>query len=375
MLGTFIGLVLIILALHDSFETLVLPRRVIRRWRLTRLYFRTAWNFWRRLSQLVPSGRHRENALSTFGPLSLLGLFVCWVAILILGFAFLHWGHSTLNKALGGDFAQYLYNSGETFFTLGLGDVTPVTNIGKMLAVVEAGMGFGFMAVIIGYLPVLYQAFSRREQNISLLDARAGSPPTAGELWQRVGSSARGREIERFLAEWEVWAADLLESHLSFPVLSFYRSQHDNQSWLAALAVVLDTSSILLVNGGEDCRQRAKLTFAMARHACVDLCLVFWLPPIHPPIERLTDSELDKLFVNISAKTLLSQEQKTRMSELRAVYEPFLQSLADYFCFRLPRFIPDQRSPDNWQTSPWSKRAPGITELPSGVTASNQHFG
>ena len=86
-----------------------------------------------------------------------------------------------------------------------------------MLAVVEAGIGFGFMAIVIGYLPVLYQAFSRRERSIALLDARAGSPPTAGELLRRSGNPAQCAEIERFLAEWEVWAAELLESHLSYP--------------------------------------------------------------------------------------------------------------------------------------------------------------
>ena len=375
MLATLLGILLVILALHDSFETLVLPRRVTRRWRLTRVYFRAAWKLWRRLCQFIPLGRHRENALSTFGPLSLLGLFGCWVAILITGFAFVHWGRNTLADGSSEDFLQNLYHSGETFFTLGYGDVTPVTYTGKLLAVVEAGLGFGFMAVIIGYLPVLYQAFSRREQNISLLDARAGSPPTAGELWRRVGSSTRSGETERFLAEWEVWAADLLESHLSFPVLSYYRSQHDNQSWLAALAVVLDVSSILLVNGSEDCRQRAKLTFAMARHVCVDLCLVFWLPPVQPPVERLTDAELDGFLTHGRANMPLSDEQKARLSDLRAVYEPFLQSLAEYFCFRLPRFIPDRPSPDNWQTSPWTKRAPGIIELPADVAGTGQHFG
>ena len=268
-----------------------------------------------------------------------------------------------------------MYHSGETFFTLGYGDVTPVSYTGKLLAVMEAGMGFGFMAIIIGYLPVLYQAFSRRERDISLLDARAGSPPAASEFWRRIGYSARSEEVERFLVEWEIWAAELLESHLSFPVLSYYRSQHDNQSWLAALAVVLDATSLLLVHGGDNCRQRAKLTFAMARHACVDLCLVFWLPPVQSPLERLTDSELDSLFTEGSGQAPLSDEQATRLRELRAVYEPFLQALADHFCFRLPRFFPDRPAPDNWQTSPWTTRAPGIVELTANNNVSDSHFG
>src|SRR5262249_34012551 len=142
--------------------------------------------------------------------------------------------------------ATYLYLSGTTFFTLGYGDVTPVGPFGRVLAVAESGLGFGFMAVIIGYLPVLFQAFSRREVTISLLDARAGSPPSAAQFLLRLARTERVDAVEPFLAEWERWAAELLESQLSFPVLSYYRSQHDNQSWLAALTTVLDTCAFLI---------------------------------------------------------------------------------------------------------------------------------
>jgi len=112
-----------------------------------------------------------------------------------------------------------------------------------MLAIIEAGLGFAFLALIIGYLPVIYQAFSRREASISLLDARAGSPPSAGELLRRHGPEhTRTGSTSR---DWERWAADLLESHLSYPVLCYYRSQHKNQSWLTALTAVLDASVLV----------------------------------------------------------------------------------------------------------------------------------
>src|SRR5262249_39624477 len=121
----------------------------------------------------------------------------------------------------------YLYFSGTTFFTLGYGDVLPTSPLGRGLGVLEAGLGFGFLAVVISYLPVVYQACSRREITISLLDARAGSPPTAGELLRRLGAARELAAAGPLLAEWERWAAELLESHLSYPVLRYYRSQHD----------------------------------------------------------------------------------------------------------------------------------------------------
>ncbi|WP_428306595.1 potassium channel family protein [Lacipirellula sp.] len=371
-LSTFFGLALIFLALYDAFETLVLPRRVTRRLRIARVYFRVTWTAWRRLCDLPRTGRTRESLLSIFGPLSLFGLFICWMLLIVTGFALLHWLGHTLTPPSNRDFRQCLYHSGETFFTLGYGDVTPVTYVGKLLAVSEAGIGFGFMAVVIGYLPVLYQAFSNRERNITLLDARAGSPPTVYELWRRLGGTGERIETDRFLGEWEIWSAELLESHLSFPVLCYYRSQHDNQSWLAALALVLDAASLLLVHGIEGSRLRARLTFAMARHAAVDMCLVFQLPPREPPVERLNDEELRRCFS--LAHRPLSDEQITQLRELQAIYEPFLQALADYFRLHLPRFISDRPTADNWQTSPWTSRAPHLDELSGESSAASEHF-
>ena len=165
--------------------------------------------------------------------------------------------------------------------------MVPTGAAGRALSVVEAGMGFVFLAVIISYLPVLYQAFSRREITISLLDARAGSPPSAGELLRRLAAGRSPAGAGPFLVEWERWAAELLESHISFPVLSYYRSQHENQSWVGALTAILDTSALLIAGVDGPDSYQARLTFAMARHAAVDLALVFQTPPLPPQPDRL----------------------------------------------------------------------------------------
>jgi hypothetical protein len=375
MLTTLAGILLVLFALQDSFEALVLPRRVTRQWRISRVYYRAMWRVWRQAARLIRAAKIRETFLSVFGPLSLFGLFSCWAAMLILGFALINWGRETLGSP-DAAFLDYLYMSGETFFTLGYGDVTPETFTGKLLSVLESGAGFGFMAVVIGYLPVLYQAFSRREQTIALLDARAGSPPTASELLRRSGAPAECAEVERYLTEWEVWAADLLEGYLSFPVLSFYRSQHGNQSWLAALAVMLDASSVLLASGNREAQRRAQLAFAMARHACVDLCLVLWLPPREPKRERLTAEELVQLLSTSESKSEVESDVAAaeHLRRLQSLYEPFLQALADYYLMPLPRFFPDRTKPDNWQTSAWTEHAPNLAEL-SAAAPNDEQFG
>jgi Ion channel len=348
-------------------------------WRPARLYYHSAWFVWRRVAGRFAPGRRRQTFLSVFGPLSLLGLFALWGAGLITGFALLHWSLETgtsLPTATEADFATYLYFSGTTFFTLGYGDIVPLGGLGRALSVAEAGLGFGFLAVVISYLPVLYQAFSRRETTISLLDARAGSPPTAGELLRRMAAAHSLGAAGPLLAEWERWAAELLESHLSYPFLSFYRSQHDNQSWVGALTTALDTSALLIAGiDGPDSYQ-ARLTFAMGRHAAVDLAMVFSTPPRPPEPDRLAEGDLVRLLESLRATGITVREGPgvaKALAELRALYEPFVNALAAYFLFALPPFQPDKPPVDNWQTSAWTRRTPGLARLP-GVGAEDEHF-
>jgi hypothetical protein len=298
-----------------------------------------------------------------------------------LGFALLHWSFQTALFLPGGgpiSFATYSYFSGTTFFTLGYGDVVPTRAWGRALSVTESGIGFGFLALIISYLPVLYQTFSRREISISLLDARAGSPPTAGELFRRLAAARNLSAIGPFLVEWERWSAELLESHLSFPVVSYFRSQHDNQSWVGALTMILDTSALLIATDDSPTGHQARLTFAMARHAAVDLGLVFQIPPSPPTTDRLSPAAYGDLQESLRAAGLEHRDSPTTagaLTELRGLYEPFVNSLANYFQFTLPPFQPTKPTVDNWQTSPWMSCSPGLNNLPgANVEQSSREY-
>jgi len=185
-----LGLVLLLAILWDAFETVILPRHVRRAYRIARLFYRNAWRIWYVTATHIRNPKRREGYLSYFGPLSLLLLIGFWALALVLAFALLQWAARSALSLPGSPttFRTDLYYSGTTFFTLGLGDITPQTAFARVLSVGEAGTGFGFLALIIAYLPTLYGAFSQREVNISLLDARAGSPPTASELLRRHGA-------------------------------------------------------------------------------------------------------------------------------------------------------------------------------------------
>jgi Ion channel len=360
ILSALFGLALVLLILEDTFEAVVLPRRVSRLYRPARFYYRISWWIWQIFADRVPS-RFRRSLLGAFGPMSLFGLFGLWAAGLIVGFGLLHHAVAPEERTL----SDSLYLSGTTFTTLGYGDVNPAGPKGRFLAIAEALVGFGFLAVVIGFLPVFYQAFARRELTIALLDARSGSPPCAGRLLVRLPSH-KGTALHRFLVDAERWAASVLESHVSYPVLSYYRSQHDNQSWLTTLMCALDVSALILTVIEDADRQQARLTFAMARHALVDLALVLRQAPVNPPEDRLSPDQLTALLVVLrQAGVSLRDDESTRakLVELRDLYEPFAYSLGSYLRLDLSPVWWEQTKPDNWQTSAWARLAAGFASL------------
>jgi Ion channel len=357
VLAIIVGSALIMIVLADAFETVVFPRRVTRRIRLVRLFYRTAWRFWTALAHALARGKRQENYLSYFGPLSLPLLLGFWAGVLILGFALLYWAPGHALKTPGGlvTFGACLYFSGTTFFTLGLGDIVPDTSFARALIVLEAGMGFGFLAIVISYLPALNQSFSKREVNISLLDARAGSPPTALEILRRQSQGYETEELTQLLHEWERWSAELLESHLSFPVLVYFRSQHDNQSWLAALTAILDAGAFVMTNLQGPSVRQAQLTFAIARHAVVDLALVLHVAPKEPLGDRLPPEELASLRTTLAAEGMQLREDVAaapQLNELRHLYEPYINALSLRLRLSVPPWVPEAGR-DNWQISAW----------------------
>ena len=349
----FVGIVCLFAVLLDAFQTIILPRRASGRFRLTRIFYIVTWKPWVFFATRLRDVRKRESAFSYYGPLSLIFLLVVWASAMVVGFALIFYalGSPFNDSSQGPGFRSDLYVSGTTIFTLGLGDVTPHSAWARELIILEAGTGFGFLAVVMGYFPVLYSAFSRREVSISLLDARAGSPPTAAELMRRHSYEGGNNALSLLLLEWERWSAELLESHISYPLLCYFRSQHNNQSWISALTAVLDTSALLIAGvKGHEARQ-AQLTFAMARHAMVDLSQIFSLTPVNDAPDRLPLERYEQLYSLLcqSGVSVCRDGHSTeRLREMRALYEGYAEALSDYLCMPLPPWIADRPHKDNW---------------------------
>jgi hypothetical protein len=348
----------------DAFQTIILPRRPTGRLQMTRLFFIATWAPWVAMAEHAQNKKMREQIYSIYGPLSLLLLLFLWALLLISGFGFFYfslgspYGDALLLHA-NSSWAQLgtdLYVSGTTLFTLGLGDVIPHSRLARAVIIVESGVGLGFVALVIGYLPVLYQAFSRREVNVALLDSRAGSPPNAAELFRRHAFEGGQEALTTLLAEWERWAAELLESHISYSILCYYRSQHDSQSWLSALVSILDTCSLLIsVVEGTSSRQ-AQLTFVMARHALVDLGQVFSVMEKkawehQTQIDRLPAKDFYHLCEALGANHLRlcgDPAAANRLATIRALYEPHACALSEYLRMPLPVWVAPPKLNDQW---------------------------
>ncbi|HMD90630.1 MAG TPA: hypothetical protein VKF38_15860 [Anaerolineaceae bacterium] len=361
------GLSLILLVLLDAFETVVLPRSVSPRFRLTARFYHVTWNVWRAVTRHWTSGSHREGILAFYGPLALLGLLVVWVVLLILGFTGLLWALSISPMNAPGqvfDLKTDLIASASSFITAGFGYTTPSSWLGQALLILEGGTGLAFLALVIGYLPAVYQAFAQREANITMMDARAGSPPTVLEALRRCSVEDNCADAPIFLSDWENWSAQLLETHLSYPQLAYYRSQHENQSWLAALAAILDTSALVSLGIDGISKKQGRLTFAMARHTIVDLAQIFQTPPSERGADRLSEVGFKYIQAELAAVGVCLPEDRDifkELAELRLLYEPYLTAMAERFVMPIPGWFPVDEMPDNWQTTAWAGR--GVLRL------------
>lgn len=346
------------LVLRDAFATIVIPKTVEHRFHVSTLYYRLVWQVWQWLGRQIGVRPIFRNSLVAFGPLSLIFLFGVWAGCLVVGFAGVHYGLATLGESL--PFTSYIYFSGVTFFTLGYGDMAPVTDGGRFIALLHVACGYGFLAIVIGFVPTFYSFFSRRERFIVMMDSRAGSNPSAGELLRRHAQSGALPALTEWLKEAETWCAEQLEGYLSYPVLAYYRSQHEDQSWLASMTAVLDTCALVLSGmRGEESEKRAlrfqaEATFAMARHVIVDLAYLLNDPPAEAPPSRLSPADetmLREVFARFCGEDW--PDCFERLVAFRSQYEPYLVGLAQDLLFTLPAWTPLPGSVDHWKVTAW----------------------
>jgi hypothetical protein len=356
--------------LWEAFETMVLPRTPRRKLRMTRLYYQTTWRPWVMRARTLSADGWRDRFLAVYGPLSVIVLLTLWAAGLVVGFALLQWSQREPLGNVAGvpNFFDDLYMSATTLFALGLGDMMPRGRVGRLLVVAETSSSLMLLTMVFASLQILYQSFSRREIRLTMLDAWAGSPPCATEILRRVATSGDVSYLDGFFQDWEHWCSDILESHLSYPAIAYFRSQHQHQSWVSALTTVLDLTALVKTGIEGVPTWRAHLTFAMARHAAVDLTQVLLerqvrIDPLGQLEDRLPPHELAAVRHELEQAGLRlnhSCEAECELTALRKSYEPYVTGLSDYLMMPIPRWRRVSPEPDNWQTEPASDGGPHL---------------
>jgi hypothetical protein len=321
------GIVLLVWTLLDVFRTLVMPRAARGRFRLSRVLFQPMWRPWRWVGVRRKNSQARERVLSAAAPFFFFVLLVGWVSLALLGYALLLWSPAFVH-GLGpgqGSFGDAMYASGTSLFTLGSAVPTGWT---RAVAVAAGATGLGLFAVVIAYLPVLYQAFNRREVGVLLLDARAGSPPSGPELLHRMGSAGVASSLPELFAEWERWVADVLETHMSYPLLVLFRSPHDETSWITSLGSVLDAATLIITSVEDEPDERARLLYGTGVHAVEDLFYYLRLSERETVIQRdeFEDVLHDMKDDGFSIRQV--DDAFARFTEKRGKYAPRLNAIA-----------------------------------------------
>jgi hypothetical protein len=337
------GLVLILAMLVEFFVAFMLPRRVKRDPRIARGIYQALWRPWRATAALL-SPAAEDTVLGFFGPLALLIELVVWVLGIMVGFSLLQWAFGSKLGAGTHDFGDDLYFSSGDFLSAAVSGA-PVGSAAKALSLAEAATGVGVLFIVIGYLPSIYFAFSRREIAVSQLASRAGTPPSAVHLLRRISERDRWDHLRDYLGEAEGWVAEMMETHLSYPLLAYYRSQHVNQNWLAALTTIVDTSAAIIAALPEGVPGVAEQTYAIGRHALSDLAHTFYVPAAEA--DRLTDDAFNDVWEAVETHPFRdpatdSETMRRRLDHLRNAYEPNAIGLSVALALPIPGWAPGE---------------------------------
>lgn len=269
------GVILLLFVFVDLFQTVILPRPAVRKFGLVRRLLRLMWYAWRWIGGRMESQSLREGWLATFGPIAVLTMFAVWAVVLMLGYALVIDGvrqemHPPLNN-----FGTSLYFSATTIVPLSYGDYVPEGIPARIITVAESVSGVLIAALVITLLFSLYESFQRREELVVQLDAFAGAPPSGTQILETAAERGMHEQLVRTFEEWRGWSAAVLESHLAYPTLFWFRSSHDNEAWLNSFGAVMDASVLVISTVDDDSEGPARLLYTVGTHLVEDLSFFF----------------------------------------------------------------------------------------------------
>ena len=271
------GAALVISSLADLFMSVVVPRSVGGRFRASVLISRNGWRWWRERALNIDDAEQREDTLALFAPTFLVTLLAYWVLSQIIGYGLLFWAlRAGLRPEphLGGA----VYFAGASLLTIGYGDIVPLHWYTRALSLAAAGGGLATFATVTTFLFQTFGAFQRRESFVVTMSERTGAPPSGLEFVIRHIKLDLMHDVGPILRDAQRWIAEVMETHLAYPVLTYFRSSHDDESWVGTLGALLDASTLLITTLDLDHRGEAEITTRIGTHLVRDFTGFFRLP-------------------------------------------------------------------------------------------------
>ncbi|MBV8155120.1 MAG: two pore domain potassium channel family protein [Candidatus Eremiobacteraeota bacterium] len=346
ILSIVVGIGAVVAALNDVFQSVIVPRAVGKRWRVSFVVWRGIWRLWPDLAwKLYPrNDSGREDFLAVFAPFTLVLLLGIWASLIIVGYGFIFWGLRGGLAPPVHSLGEAIYFAGTSALTVGFGDIVGKTAGTRLFSVVAAMTGLGIFSVVTAYLFALFGWFQTREQFVVIVGARAGTPPSGVNLLCIAGYSETRDDLDRVLIDAQRWVAQLMESHLAYPVLSFFRSSHDYESWVGTLGTLLDASTLLMTTVAGSRNGQARLFYNLGRHAAGDLSHYYRLGAGDkaPGVERQEfERACDRLQ---SAGYALAEREEAwkRFAELRSTYAGHLNAMAQWFAIPPLQWVGDR---------------------------------
>jgi hypothetical protein len=245
------GMVLVITTLSAAIRSFILPRNEVVRMNVW--VFQSIRVLFDGAAKLANSYERRDKIMAHYAPVALVALPVVWEALVGLGYTSMFW-------ALGEGTWERCYElSSSSLLTLGSTSTQRVPI--AALSYSEATLGLLLLTLLLSYLPTIYQAFSRREATVALLELRAGTPPTSACLLGWLNHDGSVQNDDQQWADWERWFVEIEESHTSLPILSFFRSPQPGRSWVTSAGLILDTAALLFAAVDGPQPRQAQLTF------------------------------------------------------------------------------------------------------------------
>jgi hypothetical protein len=269
------GVVLGLIAFYDVFKSIVLPRPAINKFIFIRTLFFTVWGFWRWVGDRIEDQGRREGWLATFAPIAALLIFLVWGATLMLAYAMIFDGLRDEMSPVPGDFFESLYFSATTLVPLSYGDFVPIGFFARVFTIGESATGVGIAALAITLLFSLYDSFQKREELVVQLDALAGAPPAGLQILETSAELGMRDRLSETFDAWRAWTAAVLESHLAYPLLFYFRSSHDNEAWLNSFGAVMDAANLVVSTVDGEAAGSAKLMLTIGNHLVEDMAWNF----------------------------------------------------------------------------------------------------